>query len=91
MTTRHVRLMVPAPVAVPRGAILLELGLSAAAAAARALRGAWRSVQRTLHAAGARRAARELTALAQRHQAFDAAMARALREAARDLLRDGSR
>jgi hypothetical protein len=91
MTTRHIRLMVPPPVAVPRGAILLEQGLNAAAATARALRGAWRSVQRTLRQAGARRAARELTALAQRHEAFDAAVARALRESARDALRESSR
>jgi len=91
MTTRHIRLMVPPPVAVPRGAILLEQALSAATSTARALRGAWRSVQRTLKEAGARRAARELTALAQRHQAFDAALARALREGARNALREESR
>jgi hypothetical protein len=91
MTTRHIRLMVPPPVAVPRGVILLEQGLSAAAATGRTLRGAWRSVRRALRQAGARRAARELTALAQRHEAFDAAVARALREAARDALRESSR
>lgn len=91
MSTRRIRLMVPAPVAVPRVAILLEHALSAAAPTARALRVAWRTVQLTFREAGARRAARELTALAERHQAFDAALSRALREAARDALREGSR
>jgi len=76
MSTQTIRVVVPAPVARPRGA------RRAAALAVWLLR-LGRSIWRTLERAGQRRAARELLAQAAWHEPFDPELARRLREASR--------
>jgi len=74
MSTQTIPVVVPAPVAHPRG-------VKWAAALALWLRRAGSSIWRTLERAGQRRAARELLARAAWHEPFDPELARRLREA----------
>jgi hypothetical protein len=73
MTTRNLQVMVPAPVAMPRGAVW------AAQAVAWLAQGVWRA----LADHGRHKAAHELTTLARQREALDPEMARQLHEAAR--------
>ena len=76
MSTQAIRVVVPAPVARPRGARW-------AAASAVWLSRVGRSIWRALERAGQQRAARELLARAAWHEPFDPELARRLREASR--------